>query len=249
MGGGNTFSVCAVISTRYWLHDLYQSGPIPGHGAPTPAAVFAECERGTQGLLPGLGSGVPAGSPSAVPQHAARAPGQTNLHGVLQLWWLPLHPLSPACGLRLLLLLSAHHHHWLLYQDQPEAASCGQAELCDWSIKEESQGQHHYSSHPPHLSRMLQSLPPQRNAVHVEKDTPPANLRGTEGLQGVFTGRTCSFILFQTFPTNFPFSQSIYLSIYLLADYRFPDELQLLLGPSHLLLCHQDLQEAGAEPL
>lgn len=75
MGGENMFLVCVehvtfIISTRYWLHDLYQSGPIPGHGAPTPAAVLAECEGGTQGLLPGLGSGVPADGPSAVPQHA-----------------------------------------------------------------------------------------------------------------------------------------------------------------------------------
>ena len=48
--------VTFIISTRYWLLDLYQSGLIPGHGAPTPAAVFTECEGGTQGLLPGLGS-------------------------------------------------------------------------------------------------------------------------------------------------------------------------------------------------
>ena len=60
--------VTFIISTRYWLHDLHQSRPIPGHGAPTLAAVFAEYEGGPQGLLAGLGSGVPVDGPSAVPQ-------------------------------------------------------------------------------------------------------------------------------------------------------------------------------------
>lgn len=71
------------LPPRYWVHDLHQLGQISGHGASAPAAVFTECEGCPPGLLPGLGSGLPGGGPPAVPQHAARAPGEADLHGVL----------------------------------------------------------------------------------------------------------------------------------------------------------------------
>nr|XP_040058525.1 G-protein coupled receptor 183-like [Gasterosteus aculeatus aculeatus] len=86
--------------------------------------------------------------------------------------------------------------------------AAAKAQLAARSIQEEPQGQRHHSLILLTFYRVLRPLPPQRHAVHVQKDTPPGDVRGTEGLQGVLT------------------------------DHSFAHELQLLLGPSHLLLCH-----------
>lgn len=171
-----SFSVFVYLSIRHWLHDLHQLGPLPGHGASAPAAVSAQHQGGPQGVLPGVGSGVLAGRPANVSQHALRAPAKANLHGVLQLRGVPLHSLPAAPGLRRLLLLSAHHHRGLLCQDQPQTAHSGQAELYHGSAEKESQGQHHHPAGPLHFSGVFQSLPPQCDAVHGQKDTTPASL-------------------------------------------------------------------------